>query len=167
MEEQNQESAQEGREEPAQEGQEELVESKQEPAQRITTAQLPPEEVVKKKHPGRVEAGRRLAEWNRINRAKKKAAAAAAAAPPEVHANVSEETSSQVTHEIYETNETSQSEGYWIIGVAGLVVSLIGLYTRRRELSLLCSAAASKDCKTAPVEPESPKAKATRFLSME
>ena len=99
-------------------------EGAQEP--RITTTHLPPGE----KNPGRMAAGKRLAEWNRVNRAKKKAAAnslgtdgmSAAHHPPV-----------ECVHDTHHA-ESAQSSGYRIIGLAGLVVSLVGLYMHRQEL---------------------------------
>ena len=96
------------------------------------------------------------------NRAKKKAAAAAAAAaasapPPESSYLASPQ-----------MKETRGKDGYWIIGVTCLVVSLINLHTRRQELAALAAAEKERKEETARSSfCETSEPKESRILPME
>ena len=77
------------------------------------------------KNPGRVESGKRLAERNRLAREAKKKAEAEAVSPAPTTAAAS---ASNVTEEA--SGGSSLSLGA-LLGIGGLIVSLLGLYYQR------------------------------------
>ncbi len=101
----------------------------EQPAQdKVDKLTSPDPPATRPKHPGRVEAGKRLAEWNRVNRAKKKAT--------QEEAVIAKQTSPAADYSSGIDEHTPRREpGTWsattIIGVAGLLISLIGLYRTR------------------------------------
>ena len=81
------------------------------------------------KHPGRVASGKRLAERNRLAREAKKQAKAASATP-------SPDTSPEPTPASSSSSGDSSSNtyGYTVLAVGGLLVSAMGVYYQREAI---------------------------------
>ena len=112
--------------------------------QQATTPTPTPTTAARMKNPKRVAAGKLAAEKTRLAREQQKKAAAeaaiiiannkakAAAPPPEPDPPIADGTPKS-TEDINKVDNSSLSTTQWI-GVAGIVVSLIGIYYKREEL---------------------------------
>ena len=83
------------------------------------------------KNPGRVASGKRLAERNRLAREAKKKAEAEAASPATVTATAS---TSNTTASNTEAASGSGLSLMTVLGIGGLIVSLLGVYYQREAI---------------------------------
>ena len=86
------------------------------------------------KNPGRVESGKRLAEFNRRARGAKKQAQAASASNPTASAsNTTTATASNTTTATASDNNNNLSF-VTVLGIVGLIVSMLGVYYQREAI---------------------------------
>lgn len=82
------------------------------------------------KIPGRVSAGKSLPEMNRVER---KAKTEAEEAKTLKAKSATEPTPSETTNSPAQGSLTQNISGFWILSTAGFLVSLAGLYYKRKE----------------------------------
>ena len=123
----------------------------QDPTSRITTnvAKTKPA-----KNPGRVAAGKRLVEWNRRNRETKRALAERQNQEESLRADEIQQEPAQVAVEQSPEKETSEEQnmsGFYLLSIAGFLVSLLGLHYKRHEALVLLKGARTANLSKKPV----------------
>ena len=109
------------------------------------TFDVPKSKPATAKHPGRVAAGKRLAERNRLKREAKKQAKAQKSP---TNTTTGENASANSTEE---SSNNSTSTVYLILTVGGLVVSAFGVYYQRK--AIMRTLGRSQKTQTTAVEP--------------
>ena len=101
------------------------------------------------KNPGRVESGKRLAECNRLAREAKKKAEAEAAST----ASASNTTTATATATANDNNNNYSLSLLTVLGIGGLIVSLLGVYYQREAIMARLKPAPPAQPAPAPHQP--------------
>ena len=90
------------------------------------TSDVPKTKPATAKNPGRVASGKRLAERNRLVREAKKQA--------EAQKPTTSTTTDATNNTTNTTEQSSNTTGYFILGIGGLIVSGLGVYYQREAI---------------------------------